>query len=550
MKQFLCIAMVIAGLQSAVAQTSPHGTIRFSCDLCHTTDSWKMRPDAQFSHAATGFDLTGMHTTVECRGCHQGLKFSSARRECQSCHIDVHKGELGSDCLRCHTTKTSKIVDMIERHQQTRFPLLGRHAAAPCEACHARSANQQYTGTPTTCIGCHRNEYQGTQNPNHLFAGFSTDCAQCHVMNAPSWIGSFNHQLTVFPLTGAHQSVPCSKCHTTNSFKSTSQECYSCHASEYAAVQSPNHAAGSFSHQCVTCHTTTVWKPATFDHAATRFALTGKHASALCSSCHVNDNYRLTYSDCYACHQVDFQKPTNPNHIAGSFVHACDQCHTTTVWTPSTFNHSSTPFALLGAHQAVACANCHVNNVYAGLHKNCIDCHQADYANTTSPKHATPTFSTLCTQCHSMTGWKPASFDHTATKFALTGKHTTTACVACHVSNNYQLVYIGCYQCHSRDYQGTTNPNHSSAAFPTTCETCHSTTTWTGAAFNHTRFPLSHGNANGVCNACHTNSSNYSVFQCTVCHTKAKTDQQHSGKANYVWNSTDCYSCHPSGRSD
>jgi len=669
MKQFLCVALLFAGIQSAIAQTSPHGTIRFSCDMCHTTDSWKMRTDAQFSHDATGFDLTGMHLIVQCRNCHQGLKFSGVRSACQSCHTDIHKGELGSDCLRCHSTKSWKIADMIERHQQTRFPLLGQHAATPCDACHARNVNQQYTGTPTTCIGCHRNEYQNAQNPNHLFAGFSTDCTQCHLVNAPTWGGSFNHQLTVFPLTGAHQAVPCTKCHTTNAFKTTPQECYSCHASDYATVQSPNHAAGSFSHQCMTCHTTTVWKPsqfnhdntlfalvgahrtvpceqchlngqfsgmqkncidchrtdfngvknpnhmsasfssdcltchsmnvwkpATFDHGATRFALTGKHlfvqcqdchtngnyqlvysncyqchqsdyqkttnpnhannnfaqtcelchsnagwspaafdhsltkfvltgkhTSTLCNSCHVNNNYQLTYTDCYSCHQTDFQKPVNPNHITGNFTHACNQCHTTTGWIPSTFNHSTTTFALRGAHQAVPCANCHVNNVYAGLHQNCIDCHQADYNGAQNPNHVTASFSSNCLTCHSMNGWSPATFDHTATKFSLTGKHLTALCQDCHANGNYQLGYMNCSQCHLSDYQRTTNPNHVSSNFGQTCESCHSTAGWSPAAFDHsvTKLALTGKHASTQCSACHANN-------------------------NYQLTYTDCYACHQS----
>ncbi|HMD14713.1 MAG TPA: hypothetical protein VKI62_08815, partial [Bacteroidota bacterium] len=113
---------------------------------------------------------------------------------------------------------------------------------------------------------------------------------------------------------------------------------------------------------------------------------------------------------------------------------------------------------------------------------------------------------------------------------------------------NYQLVYSGCYSCHTTDYSGTTNPNHTAAGFPTTCQTCHTTTAWTGATFNHTWFPTSHGNAGGVCATCHTNPSDYTVFQCTVCHTQSQTTSEHSGVNGYVWNSANCYQCHPNGR--
>jgi len=115
------------------------------------------------------------------------------------------------------------------------------------------------------------------------------------------------------------------------------------------------------------------------------------------------------------------------------------------------------------------------------------------------------------------------------------------------VNNQFAGTPTDCYSCHATDYNGTTNPNHKSAGFPTTCATCHTTTSWSGATFNHTWFPTSHGNANGVCSTCHTNSADYSVFQCTGCHSQSKTNSEHSGVKGYVWSSPSCYQCHPKG---
>ncbi len=89
--------------------------------------------------------------------------------------------------------------------------------------------------------------------------------------------------------------------------------------------------------------------------------------------------------------------------------------------------------------------------------------------------------------------------------------------------------------------------------FPTTCQTCHTTTSWLNATFNHkqyTQFPINHGNANGVCSTCHTNSNDYSVFQCTNCHLKNQTDGNHQGIRNYVYNSINCYQCHRTAVAD
>ncbi len=619
----LVIGMLAAGL--AVAQQSPHGDLKIPCQSCHTTDSWAMRSDASFDHATTGFALDGQHKTVACASCHKDLKFKGASSRCTTCHTDVHKSQLGSNCLRCHTTRTWTIADMIQKHQTTRFPLTGKHAALACQDCHSGAANNQYVGTPITCIGCHRADFTNTSNPGHAGAGFSTNCVQCHSASAMSWNAPFDHNsLTPFPLTGAHQSVPCASCHQSGSFKSTPTDCYPCHKSDFTSTTNPNHAAGGFPTDCTTCHTTTVWHPstvthdntkfpltgahravacndchknnqfvtlstncadchqadfasttnpnhqaggfpqnclmchtttswlnATFDHSTTKFPLTGFHQTLQCQTCHVNNNFQLVYTNCYQCHSADYAGTTNPNHQASGFSTNCVQCHSTTSWDGATFDHSTTKFPLTGAHTSVQCQTCHVNNNYKLAFSSCYQCHSTDFAGATNPNHVAGNFSQTCQTCHSTTAWQPATFDHSTTKFPLTGAHTSTPCQSCHTNGNYQLVYSSCYQCHSSDYAGTTNPNHASAGFPTTCETCHTTTSWAGATFNHTWFPTTHGNANGVCSSCHTNPSNYAVFSCTSggCHPQSQTDPHHTGVSGYVYNSANCYSCHPNGRS-
>jgi hypothetical protein len=122
------------------------------------------------------------------------------------------------------------------------------------------------------------------------------------------------------------------------------------------------------------------------------------------------------------------------------------------------------------------------------------------------------------------------------------------ACANCHVNNNYTTLSTACSGCHLTDYNGTTNPNHKSAGFPTTCNTCHTTTAWTGATFNHTWFNVNHGNANGVCATCHTNANDYTVFQCTGCHGNNNAAKfSHPNVGGYVYNSVNCYQCHGRG---
>jgi hypothetical protein len=546
MKNLFMLGLLIAVCQTAIAQTSPHGAIKIECGNCHSTDSWKMQNDEQFSHASTGFDLTGAHRKLECRSCHEKLKFTGLKADCQPCHTDIHKSELGPSCLRCHSTQDWKITDMIQRHQMTRFPLLGQHITVPCQSCHAQNANQQYAGTPIACIGCHRNDFVNSRNPNHTVAGFSTNCLQCHLVNAATWGGGFDHQMTAFPLTGAHRAVQCSQCHTNNAFKSTPQDCYTCHVSNFNAVQNPNHLAGKYSHQCLTCHNTNVWTPSTFNHATTVFPLVGAHLAVPCASCHVNNVYAGLHQNCIDCHRTDFNGAANPNHVAGNFSTICMTCHSMIAWNPATFDHSTTKFPLTGKHSTLPCQNCHINGNYQLVYLNCYQCHQNDFTQAANPNHVSGNFSHVCETCHSTTSWSSATFDHSTTRFILTGAHIATPCASCHVNNNYQLSYTNCYMCHQADFQKPTNPNHVSGNFAQKCDQCHTTTVWTPSTFNHanTPFPLVGAHQAVPCTSCHVNNVYAGLHQnCIDCH---QTNFNTATNPNHVAGnfSTTCTTCH------
>ena len=129
----------------------------------------------------------------------------------------------------------------------------------------------------------------------------------------------------------------------------------------------------------------------------------------------------------------------------------------------------------------------------------------------------------------------------------------TLACAACHSDGVYAGKPTTCVSCHLTDYNGTTNPVHSTAGFPTACASCHTTSTWLGATFNHDAsfFPIYSGAHQGrwsSCATCHTNPANYTVFTCLTCHTQLTTNGHHSGVSGYRYDSQACYSCHPRGR--
>jgi hypothetical protein len=435
-------------------------------------------------------------------------------------------------------------------HSSTGFTLTGAHVSVACSQCHV---NNKFAGTSQECVSCHLTDFQKTTNPNHVSAGFPNTCQTCHT--TVQWAGAkFDHSTTGFTLTGAHVNVACSQCHLNGKFAGTPTDCVSCHLPDYQKTTNPNHVTAAFPTTCQTCHTTVQWSGAKFDHNTfTKFALTGAHVNTPCASCHVGGKYAGTPTTCSGCHLAKFQATTNPNHVAAGFPTDCSICHTTIQWPGAKFDHNTTKFPLTGAHVGLTCQNCHSSGVYAGLSTACSSCHLNDYNKVVTPNHKTAAFPLDCTVCHSTAVWKPSTFSHSTTAFPLTGAHTSVACASCHIAGKYAGTPKDCYSCHNTDYTGVTNPNHIAAAFPTTCQTCHSTVTWAGATFTHSKFPIYSGKHAGKwtsCTDCHTNSSNYTVFTCLSCHTHDKpvTDSHHTGVRNYVYNSPNCYACHPQGR--
>ncbi len=552
-----CVSCHLKDFQGTTNPNHTQQGFAQTCETCHNTAAWQ---PAQFDHSKSGFPLTGAHATTPCSQCHVNNNYNLTNTACVSCHqtdynnavTPINHVQLAfpTTCQNCHDTVSW--MNGTFDHTSTGFALTGAHATTPCAQCHVNN-NYNLTSANTACVFCHQNDYNTAVSPvNHIQLGFPTTCQNCH--DTVVWTnGKFDHSATGWALTGTHATTPCAQCHVNNNYNLTSANtvCVSCHLNNYNTAVSPvNHIQAGFPTTCDTCHDTVVWTDGKFDHSTTGWALTGTHLTTPCTQCHVNNNYKLTNTACVTCHQTDYNNAVSPvNHIAAGFPTTCDSCHDTIVWTDGKFNHTTTGFALTGAHATLQCTQCHVNNNYKLSSTACVTCHLSNYQTALSPvNHVTLGFPTTCDMCHDTVAWTNATFNHNNTPFPLTGAHTTVACANCHLNNNYTTVPTDCYSCHLAVYQSTTNPNHKAAGFPTTCQTCHTTTSWAGATFNHTWFPLTHGNAQGVCSTCHTNSSNYAVFTCTNCHTQATTTQQHQGVKNFVWNSANCYQCHPSGR--
>ena len=330
-------------------------------------------------------------------------------------------------------------------------------------------------------------------------------------------------------------------------------------ATRGTAAARPANPHGKFRGECGDCHAATAWKPAKisakFDHAKFGFPLEGAHAAASCMSCHASLDFTQEKQVCVSCHQ-DVHR--------GEFGDDCARCHTARSFIDRAGMmraHQVSHFPLTGAHAVIDCEDCHRPVAggqprYVGQPAECESCHLADYKAAKSPDHVAGGFPLECVNCHSTLTWRGARFDHAFTGFPLTGAHRPLPCASCHVNGTYQGLNPACASCHQGDYDATTNPAHAALGFSTQCQTCHNTTAWAGATFDHDtqNFPIYSGVHAGKwadCATCHTNSTNFTQFTCFSCHPhsdQAKTDENHSSVGGYSYNSQACYTCHPRGR--
>lgn len=531
---------------------SPHGDLKgLDCSDCHESTNWKIAPSKnKFDHSKTAFALTGQHKTVNCSSCHIDLKFSNTHTNCSSCHKDIHQNTVGTDCSSCHETNTWLISNRNELHQKSRFPLLGSHLKADCIQCHSGYSNLNFATLGINCVDCHLSNYQATRNPNHVLSGFSTDCLDCHSLVQDKWSAEiFAHNF--FPLTGGHNVQNCFSCHQPGgNFTGLSTDCYSCHKNDYETSLNPPHLVNAFPISCKQCHTIQGWKPASFDHNATQFPLTGAHFSTDCANCHKN-GYTALPTSCINCHQTNFNSTTNPNHAALAIPTDCQTCHTTNPgWKPATFSIHDNYYQLIGAHASIAnnCASCHNGN-YNNTPNTCYACHTSDYNTTLNPPHVSSGFNTECQSCHSQNAWKPANWDHDGQYFPIySGKHNGkwNTCADCHtVQSNYAI--FSCIDCHEHnktkmddEHQGISGYVYASNE----CLSCHPKGTKEGA-FDHSTsiFPLTGAHQIVDCSQCHKNGYANTPTSCNECHQpqyNSSTNPNHAALSI----STECSSCH------
>jgi len=378
----LCLRCHTAVFEQLTSQTGSHAKLANinRCRECHPDHLGRefditKAAFAYFDHTPTGFNLRWHQvdydlTLLECGDCHQiesGFQWVSTT--CESCHagnnpsfMDLHRQNFGPECLACH--------DGIDRmtnfdHQASRFPLVGAHDQTDCAGCHL---DGQFSGTPVDCISCHHEP--------KIHAGlFSQDCAVCHT--SVQWsvlMGMEDVVFDHFEQTGfslnlhfrdfADDPVLCADCHTSDDGFKVGFDltfCVDCHTVENSLFMAEHQV--QFGLLCLSCHDG-VDRMHDFNHDSF-FILDGQHAGINCESCHSDQNFQDTPSECAACH-------AEPEIHAGYFGLVCENCHSTAAWSPAKMQSHTFPIDH-GDQGLVACEVCHAVRY---TEYTCYGCHE------------------------------------------------------------------------------------------------------------------------------------------------------------------------------
>jgi hypothetical protein len=312
-----------------------------------------------------------------------------------------------------------------------------------------------------------------------------------------------NAQISPGPLSRPHESLNgSSKCATCHKFGGEAAlKCLECHTEINARISAQKGLHKTFniprgsSQECARCHSEhngeafplIQWDVKTFDHKQTGYALQGKHANVSCNGCH------------------------NPSHIP--------------------------------AQERAAIKISDATRTYLGLATACITCHTDQHKGRLGSK---------CEQCHNVEDWKSVpvgQFDHSKTRYPLTGLHASVQCARCHTNgSDGKPQYVGipfnqCSDCHKDPHRGS---------FPQGCQSCHGTSGWKAISlslinqrFDHskTKFPLEGNHSSVDCAKCHANGDfkkPVAFQQCMDCH---KPDP-HNGQFAKRPDKGECASCH------
>ncbi len=249
-----------------------------------------------------------------------------------------------------------------------------------------------------------------------------------------------------------------------------------------------------------------------------------------CGRCH-SSGRKVDQNKCFVCHddlgaRVARGAGLHGRQFAGQ---ECSKCHTEHLgrnarlirWPGGDMkklDHTQTGWPLRGAHAQRTCTDCHDRTnergakTFLGLSTDCASCHEDPHDGR---------FGKTCQGCHEESSWKRVDlqkFDHSRTRFALTGKHRQADCKGCHgePAKFRGLKFGACADCHADPHEGR--------FAKATCESCHSTEGWNlvdNIRAKHPGLSLRAGHAKVKCAECHDRGNTRAPSmgnQCVACH--------------------------------
>ncbi len=298
------------------------------------------------------------------------------------------------------------------------------------------------------------------------------------------------------------------------------------------------------------------------------------NGTANCTTCHKLSAGQPTFR-CLECHTEIAGRLTAHRGLHGTYKQeagssqGCARCHSDhngedfsiVKWNPSAFDHKQTGYALEGKHAGLACNKCHsaehitpaerglikvkdLSRTFLGLTEACATCHKDPHQGRLGAN---------CQRCHNFTDWKSVTtikeFDHSKTRYPLTGLHAQVTCQKCHTTGaDGQPRYAGlpfaqCADCHADIHHGS---------FKQTCQSCHTTSGWKKVStsalnegFDHskTKYPLEGKHAQVECVQCHAQGDFKKAVafdKCAACH----NPDPHGGQFAKRADGGECAACH------
>ncbi len=395
-------------------------------------------------------------------------------------------------------------------------------------------------------------------------------------------------QFSPGPLSQSHASLEgvlkCSTCHSLGLGRQE-LKCSSCHMEILDRLRNKRgyHArvvdVSKADADCVSCHKEHVGRDfelirwpqpgrSGFDHAQTGYTLEGKHRTLQCEGCHnekkivpaqraailmtdLNKSFLGLGTDCLSCH-ADTHR--------GQLGSDCSSCHTQDSWKSTTrFDHSRSRFPLTGLHTSVSCQQCHAPQggpANAGLRftglnfSECSGCHRDPHRGAVGAS---------CAACHTTAGWtaptpnSKSGFDHSRTRYPLTGRHSSLACASCHKTADFSdhIASGQCRDCHKDKHDG----QFAKRADKGDCGSCHTVdrgfefSTFDVKAHAQTPYPLMGRHSAVACKGCHATKNGFTNYHpnsgnCTDCH-----KDSHAGQFATRADKGECNGCHRLDRS-